>query len=339
MGYVSKAWTSLIPDAGGNTLATGKTDLIIGSWNIKWFGHYSVDRHDYPKMAEIIQRFDVVAIQELQDPNYKNRLDNIINELASRGYRYTYKESLLTGYHHHPDRNHPTQPKGDYLERYAFMWDTDRIKLVNPSIPYTFVSQPPINNNSFRQVPIYSDFRVTNGNGFDFRILTIHTVYKKKFNSVRQSEILFVHNWIIEQVASPANLEKNIIAIGDFNANPKNQPHHFDKIVTGTNQYRVLLNEPLQSGEPSLRTTIQQTNNPGPSYFNLPVYDHALVSNQTSYALPNNPMRRSSNEVEIIQFDQEQHWQNLGNWDDVIRAMSDHRPIWFRMDYMARDND
>ena len=140
MGYVSKAWTRLIPDAGGNTLATGKTDLIIGSWNIKWFGHYSVDRHDYPKMAEIIQRFDVVAIQELQDPNYKNRLDNIINELASRGYRYTYKESLLTGYHHHPDRNHPTQPKGDYLERYAFMWDTDRIKLVNPSIPYTFVS-------------------------------------------------------------------------------------------------------------------------------------------------------------------------------------------------------
>lgn len=339
VGYVSKAWTDLIPDAGGSTSATGKTDLIIMSWNIKWFGYYSQDRHDYPRMAEIIQRCDVVAIQELRGSNYRNRLDNLVNELAKRGYRYAYIESSETGYHNHPERNHPAQPKGNYLERYAFMWDIDRVRLVNPSDPYTFVSQPPINNVTFRQVPIYSDFRVTGGNGFDFRILTIHTVYNASINAVRRSEIQFVHNWIIQQVANLANPEKNIIIIGDFNANPVGQPHHFDDIVTGTTQYRVLLNEPLQRGESSLRTTIQQSDNPGPNYFNLPVYDHALVSNQTSYALPNNPMRRSTNDVGIVEFDQEPHWQSFGGWNAVIRAMSDHRPIWFRMDYEAADND
>jgi hypothetical protein len=27
------------------------------------------------------------------------------------------------------------------------------------------------------------------------------------------------------------------------------------------------------------------------------------------------------------------------SWNDVIRAMSDHRPVWFRVDYQAADLD
>jgi hypothetical protein len=42
------------------------------------------------------------------------------------------------------------------------------------------------------------------------------------------------------------------------------------------------MNEPLAAGEPSLRTTIQQSNNPGSDYFLLPVYDHILVSGVVS---------------------------------------------------------
>jgi len=219
------------------------------------------------------------------------------------------------------------------------MWDIDRIELVNPTTSYTFVSEPQINNDTFRQVPIYTDLRVTDGNGFDFRILTTHTVYRDEINSVRRAEIQFIHNWIINQTASAANPEKNIVAIGDFNANPEDQHHHFNEIIAETNAYRVLLTEPLQGGESSLRTTIQRTNNPGPGYFEAPVYDHALVSNETSYALPNNPMTRSSNDVGIVEFDQEDYWKQLGDWNAVVRAMSDHRPIWFRVDYMAEDQD
>ena len=162
---------------------------------------------------------------------------------------------------------------------------------------------------------------------------------KEEINSVRRAEIQFIHDWIINQVANSANPETNIIAIGDFNANPQDQPHHFNEIVAGTNAYRVLLNEPLEAGESSLRTTIQRTNSPGPAYFQSPVYDHALVSNETGYALPHDPMTRSGNDIGIVEFDQEPHWQQLNDWNTVIRAMSDHRPIWFRLDYMAEDRD
>jgi endonuclease/exonuclease/phosphatase family metal-dependent hydrolase len=338
-GFVSKAWTEVITDAGEITPSSGKTDLIIGSWNIKWFGYYTADKHDYPRIVEIIQKFDVVAIQELCGKRYKDRLEKLINELSQRGFKYSYIVSEETGYKDHPDENHPTEPKSDYLERYAFLWDIDRVELINPTVSFRFVKAPRINNDTFRQVPVVADFKVKSGNGFDFRILTIHTVYNDDINNVRRAETQFVHDWIIDQITRSSNQEKNIIAIGDFNANPENKPHHFNDIIAGPNSFRVLLNEPLKAGEPPLRTTTQRTNHPDSDYFEFPVYDHALVSNETSYALPHSPMTRAANDLGIVEFDQEEHWQQLGDWNVVIRAMSDHRPIWFRKDYMAEDRD
>ena len=332
-GYASKAWTVILSTVPENTPETGKTDLIIGSWNIKWFGYYSDDRHDYPKIADIIQKFDLVAIQELRGLNYRDRLDKIISELSNRGFRYTYLVSQETGY-----LNNSENSKKDYIERYAFLWDIDRLHPVNDEILYQFVNQPIINNETFRQVPIVGEFKVNNSTGFDFRILTVHTVFSDAINHVRKDEIQFIHNWMIENRINLEDPEKNIFALGDFNANPNNQPHHFDEIVTGTTAYRVLMNEPLSAGESSLRTTIQQSNNPGPDYFLSPVYDHILVSNETIYAMPHNPTTRTAGDLGIVEFDQDYDWQGL-SWNDVIRAMSDHRPVWFRLDYNAEDLD
>jgi len=77
VGYVSKAWSRVTSGTSEVLPTTGKTDLIIGSWNIKWLGYYTQDRHDYPRIADIIQRFDVVAIQELRGFRYRDRLDKI----------------------------------------------------------------------------------------------------------------------------------------------------------------------------------------------------------------------------------------------------------------------
>ena len=122
--------------------------------------------------------------------------------------------------------------KKNYVERYCFLWDIHRIEIINSNSPISFVMTPKINNLTFRQVPIVADFKVRNGNGFDFRILTIHTVYNEEINQVRKQEIQFVNDWIIEQSTNTQNTEKNIIAIGDFNANPDGQPHHFADIVS-----------------------------------------------------------------------------------------------------------
>ena len=86
-----------------------------------------------------------------------------------------------------------------------------------------------------------------------------------------------------------------------------------------------------------MRTTIQQSENSGPQYFKKPVYDRALVSNETTYALPIEPMKRVSKDLGIVEFDQETHWKSLNDWDKVLRAMSDHRPIWWRVDFIPTD--
>jgi hypothetical protein len=71
----------------------------------------------------------------------------------------------------------------------------------------------------------------------------------------------------------------------------------------------------------------------------LPVYDHILVSNQTNYSLPHNPVTRAAQDLGVVEFDQETHWQQQNSWNDVILAMSDHRPVWFKLDYNAADLD
>jgi len=334
VGFVSKAWTKISDTLIVAADSLRKTDLIIGSWNIKWFGRGAVGKHDYSEMAKIISKMDVAALQELMDPNCSRELDSIKFYLGQSGYKFNYVISNLTGY-----VNNPEPGKSNYLERYGFIWDIDRIDLLNASSPLTFTGSPVINNPKCRQVPVYADFKVKGAQGFDFRIMTIHTVYNNNINYVRKSELEFVNQWLIDQSADPGSVEKNLIVIGDFNANPDGQPHHFKSIISGSANYRVLFEESLAAGEKSLRTTIQQSNNPDADYFLLPVYDHALVSNETSYALPHNPMTKASKDLGVVEFDQDSLWKNLNNWNKVISRMSDHRPIWFKLNYNAEDRD
>ncbi|HSP88171.1 MAG TPA: SH3 domain-containing protein [Ignavibacteriaceae bacterium] len=332
IGYVSKAWTTLSGEITDPGILSGKTDLIIGSWNIKWFGKGNTDKHNYSEMAKIIEKMDVIAIQELCEPNYQRKLDSLKFYLAKNGFKYEYIFSNATGY-----KNNPDTLKNDYIERYAFMWDKDRINLTTTGL--TFVSTPEINNPTFRQVPVFADFKVKKPGGFDFRIMTIHTVYNAEINFVRRAELKFVKQWIKDQCTDVSNPEKNIIVIGDFNANPKGQPKDFAEEISGTTDFRVLFEEALSVGEKSLRTTIQQSDNHGTDYFLLPVYDHALVSNETNYALPNNPMTKAAKDLGVIEFDQEPLWKDLNNWDLVISKMSDHRPVWFKINFNAEDRD
>jgi len=334
VGYISKAWTKIADTLHLPADSLRKSDLIIGSWNIKWFGKGQPGKHNYSEMAKIISKMDVAALQELMDPNCGRELDSLKYYLALAGYKFNYVISNLTGY-----INNPAPGKSNYLERYGFMWDIDRIDILNSASPLSFAGTPVINNPACRQVPVYAGFKVKNGNGFDFKMMTIHTVFNENINHVRRSELELVNQWLIDQSTDPDIIEKNVIVIGDFNANPPGQPHHFENIISGSNNYRVLFEESLAAGEKSLRTTIQQSNNPSPDYFLLPVYDHALVSNETSYALPNNPMTREAIDLGVVEFDQDSLWKSLNNWNEVINRMSDHRPIWFKLDYNAEDRD
>lgn len=328
-GYAHKSWTKILGKPG---ISGAKDDLVIGSWNIKWFGFYKEDKHDYEAMADIVQEFDVMAVQELRGERYEDRLESLRDELTSRGFHYEYIYSDSTGYLNNPDNT-----KKDYIEHYAFFWDTDRVKLVNKQDPWHFISSPAINNPYFRQVPMLTEFKVTGGDGFDFKIATIHTVYNDALNEVRRSEIQFLHDWINDQVEDLGINEKDVFIIGDFNANPPNQPTHFNDIVTDTTFYRIVFNEPLQLNEDSKRTSILIKKNIKAEDYLLPAYDHLLLSKHTSYTLPY-PISWSSGCIGVVEFDQDAKWEGMKRYE-VARAMSDHRPIWIKLDYETEDRD
>jgi endonuclease/exonuclease/phosphatase family metal-dependent hydrolase len=325
-GYVHKAWSKLIEEL--------KNELVIGSWNIKWFGSSTTDKHDYPAMADIVQEMDLVAIQEVKGDHYTDRLDSLAAELARRGYQYDYIVSEETGY----DEN-PISGRNDYVERYAYFWDVDRLEILRPDTPYYFISTPIINNSHFRAVPIVSEFKVKGGQGFDFKITTIHTVYNANIEEVRGTEIQFLHDWMNEQVFDLEIPEKDVFIIGDFNANPDRQTAFFDSITTDTTGYRIIFNEPLKAGEASKRTTILYKQNITAADHLLPAYDHLLLSKHTSYAIPIYPVTWASGIIGVVEFDQEEKFRTMNSRFEVIAAMSDHRPIWIKMSYDTEDRD
>jgi endonuclease/exonuclease/phosphatase family metal-dependent hydrolase len=325
-GYVHKSWSEVV--------ASTKDSLVIGSWNIKWFGSSSTDKHDYEEMANIIQEMDVLAIQEVKGDRYRDRLDTLVAVLGRRGLSYEYLVSEETGYENNPGEN-----MNDYVERYAYLWDMDRVEILNPDTPYYFISQPIINNPTFRAVPIVSDFNVKGGDGFDFTMVTIHTVYKHEIEHVRGAEIQFLHDWMNDQVFDLEVEEKDIFIIGDFNANPKGQTAYFDSIVTDTMGYRIIFNEPLLAGEDSKRTTILKKQNITAKDHQLPAYDHLLLSKTTSYAISIYPITWSSGVIGVVEFDQGPNFQAMADRYAIIAAMSDHRPIWIKIPYDTEDRD
>lgn len=58
-GFVSKAWSRLIPEPG-----SGADPLRLGGWNVKKLGHGS--SKDFARVADVIdENFDIVAIVEV----------------------------------------------------------------------------------------------------------------------------------------------------------------------------------------------------------------------------------------------------------------------------------
>lgn len=129
--------------------------------------------------------------------------------------------------------------------------------------------------------------------------------------------------------------------IGDFNANPSGQPSHFADIIKTNELYRILWYESDSTGEDSIRTTVPtKDSSANADYFKLPLYDHVLISSETSFALPADPMTLKAEDFGVWRFDDDPWWKANG-WTrpDLIGAVSDHRPIWFRLSFTAEDRD
>ncbi len=189
-------------------------NLLIATWNIRAFGDITRkeisgdkdspkrDYHSVLCIAEIISRFDVIAIQEV-----KANIKGLRDALKILGNNYAL---ILT------DVN-----KGDAGndERMAYVFDTRRVQLSGLACELV-VPQEWINTASnealteqFVRSPYAVSFKAFNQT---FILVTLHILYGKSSKD-RIKELGGIAKWMAEWASDINVYHQNLICLGDFN--------------------------------------------------------------------------------------------------------------------------
>jgi endonuclease/exonuclease/phosphatase family metal-dependent hydrolase len=202
-------------------------NLLIGSWNIRAFGTVLESWRDRPEsmqrnlrslvyIAEIIKRFDVIAIQEVKQDTSGIRL--LMREFL--GPDWGLLVSDVSG-----------GAKGNF-ERLAFIYDKRRVtpsglagEIVLPSETDDSPSQ------QFDRTPYIVGFQAGEER---FSLLTAHIRYGKRADD-RLGEIQSLSRYIANEIrdrATGGGEEKNLIVLGDFNIDDRGDNPLFQAFVS-----------------------------------------------------------------------------------------------------------
>lgn len=199
-----------------NKIPAKKLDrnLLIASWNIRSFGNltrkWESTEDDSPRrdlqsvmcIAEILSRFDVIALQEV-----KANIRALRDTLKVLGENWSM---ILT------DVNKGDAGNG---ERMAYIFDTRRVKLSGLAaelvVPKEWLSE--IDGDAFDEQFVRTPYAV----GFQsvnktFILVTLHVKYGKKAND-RIGELKSIAKWISNWAKDVNAYHQNLIALGDFN--------------------------------------------------------------------------------------------------------------------------
>jgi endonuclease/exonuclease/phosphatase family metal-dependent hydrolase len=171
--------------------------LRIASFNIQVFGEAKLN--DGPStaiLAQIIRKFDVVAIQEVRakDLNFIDRFVEVVN---AAGVPY----ASVVG---------PRLGRSDSKEQYAYIYDSTRVELDRASV-YT-VKDP---DDLLHREPYVAAFRargVPANEAFTFTLVDVHT------DPDEVAEELNVLDDVLRAVRDDGRGEDDVILLGDLNA-------------------------------------------------------------------------------------------------------------------------
>jgi len=189
-------------------------NLLIATWNIRAFGDLTRkwkstdndtpkrDLHSIQCIAQILKRFDIVAIQEV-----KANLRAIRDTLKILGNHWSL---ILT------DVNREDAGNG---ERMAYIFDTRRVKmsglaaeLVIPQEWLNEISDKALTEQFVRN-PYAVSFKINNET---FILVTLHIKYGKT-SSDRIKEIKSIAKWMSDWAKDIHAYHQNFILLGDFN--------------------------------------------------------------------------------------------------------------------------
>lgn len=189
-------------------------NLLIATWNIRAFGNLtrkwdSVDG-DSPKrdlhsilcIAQIISRFDVIAIQEVKD-----NIRALRDTLKVLGKNWSF---ILT------DVNKGKVGNG---ERMAYLFDTRRVHLSGLAgelvVPEEWEDQ--IGEHALSKQFVRSPYAVSfQSNQHTFILVTLHILYGKSPEN-RIEELRGIAKWLKNWAGSINAYHQDFIALGDFN--------------------------------------------------------------------------------------------------------------------------
>lgn len=208
-------------------------NLLVATWNVRAFGDLSDSwergGRDSPKrnladalaIAEILSRFDVIAVQEA-----RANLRALRHVLKALGPDWGL---ILT------DVNPPPEGNG---ERLAFVFDTRRVR---PSglaaelvVPDEWLGTGKIAKGALQRQFVRTPYAVSfAGHGQTFILVTLHVIYGKEAAD-RTSELAAIAEWLGDWARRTAeDYNQNLICLGDFNVDRKGDPNYEALTSTG----------------------------------------------------------------------------------------------------------
>ncbi len=186
----------------GNNQAGNQNHAIrIASFNIQFFGQSKLsDKQVTQRLAEIVRRFDVVAIQEIRSKD-QLLMPKFVSIVNATGARYDFLISSRLG-------------RTSSKEQYAFLYNTSTIKPIPGSAYMIYDPQDLIHRE-----PFVSSFQTINSKTpdqpFTFTLINIHTDPDEAEWEVAQMAQVY------QYVSRNNPQEDDVIVLGDLNVNAR----------------------------------------------------------------------------------------------------------------------
>jgi endonuclease/exonuclease/phosphatase family metal-dependent hydrolase len=205
-------------------------NVLIATWNLRGFGKvlekWESPAGDSPRrnlrdvlcLAEIVARFDVVALQEV-----KRDLGGLRRLMQALGSNWAW---ILTDFTRGPAGNQ---------ERMAYVFDLRRVQpsglaaeLVVPIVAETTLTETTM-QKQFARTPYAVSFE---SQGTTFTLVTLHVLWGDN-SAQRLPEIMEIARWLADWAKGGDEFGDNLMTLGDFNIDRANDPLYQAFVATG----------------------------------------------------------------------------------------------------------
>lgn len=285
-------------------------NLLIATWNLRAFGDLTDkwqaaegdspkrDKHALASIAEIISRFDVVALQEVRG-----------------NLRCLRRMMHMLGNHWGMSLTDITRGRPGNDERMAYLFDSRKLQLSGLAcelvVPDEQLSRigPDALERQFARTPYAVSFR---SGSKTFILVTLHVLYGKNA-AERKPELLAISQWLADWSKDVNAWDHSIVALGDFNIDRKG-----DELYDAFTSTGLFVPDDLNQVP---RTVFGDPDKPNLSKFYDQIAWFPKVDNQRAFSLKYN--RGGS-----FDFTQAAMLSRGLDRKSLSYRISDHYPLW-----------